>query len=184
MPEKEKTPHSPLPAILVASIAVAYAGSHLSGTFGEPASTKPYPTFDDFYPFYISQHQEETCRRLHFIGTSILVFMTIMDFRYFLCILPGLLTGVGVCLATRHIEHGLFEFAVMILVYIFTLKSVFGKNIHVYFGLGLLLVGYGCAWVGHFVHEGNNPAALIHPAFSLLGDFKMWYEIVTKARKY
>ena len=32
-----------------------------------------YRTLDEFYPFYLSQHQNRTCRRLHFAGTSIAV---------------------------------------------------------------------------------------------------------------
>jgi hypothetical protein len=27
--------------------------------------------FADFYPFYLSQHADRTCRRLHFAGTSL-----------------------------------------------------------------------------------------------------------------
>ncbi|HUL93699.1 MAG TPA: Mpo1-like protein [Burkholderiales bacterium] len=35
-----------------------------------------YDSFADFYPFYLSEHANRTCRRLHFIGTSAaLVFM-------------------------------------------------------------------------------------------------------------
>ena len=30
-----------------------------------------YKSFADFYPFYLSQHSNRTCRRLHFVGTSI-----------------------------------------------------------------------------------------------------------------
>jgi hypothetical protein len=30
-----------------------------------------YPTFASFYPYYLSEHANRTCRRLHFIGTSI-----------------------------------------------------------------------------------------------------------------
>jgi hypothetical protein len=29
-----------------------------------------YDSFADFYPFYLSEHANRTCRRLHFIGTS------------------------------------------------------------------------------------------------------------------
>lgn len=29
-----------------------------------------YESFEDFYPFYISEHQQPTCRRLHFLGTG------------------------------------------------------------------------------------------------------------------
>ena len=38
------------------------------------AGTK-YSTFTAFYPFYLSEHSNRTCRRLHFVGTSLgLVF--------------------------------------------------------------------------------------------------------------
>jgi len=30
-----------------------------------------YRTFRDFYPFYLSEHRDRTCRRLHFVGTSL-----------------------------------------------------------------------------------------------------------------
>ena len=32
---------------------------------------KRYVTFAEFYPFYLSEHENQTSRRLHFIGTSI-----------------------------------------------------------------------------------------------------------------
>lgn len=30
-----------------------------------------YATFADFYPFYLGEHANRTCRRLHFMGTTI-----------------------------------------------------------------------------------------------------------------
>ena len=30
----------------------------------------PSRSFRDFYPFYLSEHSDRTCRRLHFVGTS------------------------------------------------------------------------------------------------------------------
>ncbi len=35
------------------------------------AEAKIYQTFEEFYPFYLSEHSNRTSRRLHFIGTSI-----------------------------------------------------------------------------------------------------------------
>ncbi|MCH9699017.1 MAG: DUF962 domain-containing protein [Gammaproteobacteria bacterium] len=35
-----------------------------------------YRSFQEFYPFYLSQHRNRICRRLHFIGTlSVLVIL-------------------------------------------------------------------------------------------------------------
>ena len=32
-----------------------------------------YATFREFYPFYLSEHANRTCRRLHFIGSSLVL---------------------------------------------------------------------------------------------------------------
>jgi hypothetical protein len=39
------------------------------------------------------------------------------------------------------------------------------------------VVGYGFAWVGHFVFEKNKPATFTHPLYSLRGDWVMWSKI-------
>ena len=36
-----------------------------------------YTSFRDFYPFYLGEHQNRICKRLHFIGSS-LVLLTLV----------------------------------------------------------------------------------------------------------
>lgn len=52
-------------------------------------------SFAEFYPFYLSEHSNRTCRRLHFLGSSLaLVCFTLLaltlEFQYlFLALLCG-----------------------------------------------------------------------------------------------
>jgi hypothetical protein len=44
---------------------------------------------------------------------------------------------------------------------------------HPWFALLWIPVGYGFAWTGHLLVEGNRPATWGHPWWSLLSDFRM-----------
>lgn len=48
----------------------------------------------------------------------------------------------------------------------------------------LPIVGYGFAWVGHFVFEKNRPATFKYPLYSLFGDFKMFWDLLTGKIKF
>ncbi|MES2071688.1 MAG: DUF962 domain-containing protein [Pseudomonadota bacterium] len=36
-------------------------------------TTKTYTSFAEFYPFYLSEHSNRTCRQLHFLGSSLVL---------------------------------------------------------------------------------------------------------------
>ncbi|WP_029921079.1 Mpo1-like protein [Nevskia soli] len=39
--------------------------------------TAGFSTFSQFYPFYLSEHADRTCRRLHFVGTSLVILVAV-----------------------------------------------------------------------------------------------------------
>ncbi len=95
--------------------------------------TPPIANFRDFYPFYLSEHRNRTCRRLHFIG-SVLVLSALA---------AAILTADARWL------------------------------------IAMPLIGYGFAWIGHFVFEKNRPATFRYPFYSLLGDWVLFKDILT-----
>ena len=90
-----------------------------------------FTSFREFYPFYLQEHSNKTCRRLHFIGTSLVLALLV----------AVLITGNWVWL---------WAFPV---------------------------IGYGFAWIGHYVYEKNRPATFKYPLYSFMGDFVMYKDI-------
>ena len=39
--------------------------------------TAGFASFNEFYPFYLSEHSDRTCRRLHFAGTSLVILIAL-----------------------------------------------------------------------------------------------------------
>lgn len=93
---------------------------------------------DNFYDFYLSQHQNGWNRVLHFLGTSLSIFFLILTFLQ----LEVLWLGAA------------------------------------------LLSGYLFAWVGHFFIEKNRPATFKYPLASLASDFRLYYELLSRQRKF
>ena len=89
-------------------------------------------TYQEFYRFYLSEHRDKTCRRLHFVGTF--------------------------------------------LVFIMAFVAIFSENAWLW--LLVPLLGYGFAWVGHYFFEKNQPATFKYPLWSLVSDFKMFFQLL------
>jgi hypothetical protein len=101
------------------------------------SETNRFQSFDEFYPFYIEEHQNRTSRRLHVVGTGLVIA-----------------TGAAALAGRKR------------------------------YALAIPFIGYGFAWVGHFFFEKNRPATFTYPRWSLMGDFKLFYETVTGKRAW
>ncbi|MEM0982831.1 MAG: DUF962 domain-containing protein [Planctomycetota bacterium] len=47
-----------------------------------------------------------------------------------------------------------------------------------------VLGAYFCAWIGHFVFERNRPATFSFPLWSLIADFRMFFELCLRVRRF
>lgn len=101
-------------------------------------TSQRFSSFAEFYPYYLQEHSNATCRRLHYVG-SLLVLAII-------------------------------AYAVMTQQWLWL--------------LAIPLVGYGFAWVGHFVFEKNRPATFDYPFYSLMGDWVMLKDALTGRIKF
>ena len=48
----------------------------------------------------------------------------------------------------------------------------------------LPILGYGFAWLGHFIFEKNKPATFTYPLYSLIGDWVMYKDILIGKIKF
>lgn len=58
---------------------------------------KTYTSFEEFWPFYLSQHAHPVCRILHVVGTSLglLIFARGVMNGYLRSFIPALVVGYG-----------------------------------------------------------------------------------------
>jgi len=66
-----------------------------------------YRSFGEFYPFYLSQHADRTCRRLHFVGTSL--GLAAVLYALATLALPWILAGIAAGYLLAWIGHFFFE---------------------------------------------------------------------------
>ncbi len=61
-----------------------------------------YDNFKDFYPYYLSEHDNKHTKLLHFIGTSIAIFFYVRFFVTFdfMFLLYSLLVWIWFCLGS------------------------------------------------------------------------------------
>lgn len=59
-----------------------------------------------------------------------------------------------------------------------------GVALSPWFFIAAPVCGYFFAWVGHFFFEKNQPATFTYPIWSLMGDFRMFFETVSGRRAF
>jgi len=67
-----------------------------------------YTNFKDFYPYYLSEHDNKYTKLLHFIGTTIAIYFYVRFFMTFefIFLLASLLSGYGFAwVAHFFVEH-------------------------------------------------------------------------------
>jgi hypothetical protein len=135
---------------------------------------KRFESFEAFYPYYIEQHSDETCKHLHFIGSIIVLIMAVLDRYVFVALMMAACSGYGAMHLTRWMDNGTVEFCTMMMVYFLAMKRL--NNVPAKVAMRVPLVGYAFAWAGHRFFEQNEPATFIYPVYSLMGDYRMLYD--------
>jgi hypothetical protein len=83
----------------IESTAAAGAGDSPRMSDSAPES------FEEFWPYYVSQHQNKTCRQLHFVGTTIAMGCVAVSPWYPPALLAAPVAGYGLA----WIGHFVFE---------------------------------------------------------------------------
>ncbi|WVR04898.1 hypothetical protein IAU60_001910 [Kwoniella sp. DSM 27419] len=155
-----------------------------------PVSPPPgrFQSFGAFYPFYLGEHSLPTTRRLHLVGTSIALTAFA---RATLSLVPIALIKAAQSLPSTHGVHALHSGGFITSLGLDVILANWARKtayLHTpataTWALGGLIGAYAFAWLGHFFVEKNKPATFTYPVWSLRGDLKMWWEVVTLRRAW
>ena len=148
---------------------------HYNIIYITPHENKKYPTFEEFLPFYKTQHTNAFSNLLHFLGTSVFLVTAISDLKILVSYIIAIIMGLNIHPITMNSSHGLFEALAMFSTYLISVHILSGKRSK---AAGAVTIAYACAWVGHYFLEKNRPATFIYPTYSLLGDMILWRDIL------
>lgn len=86
---------------------MSHASTPLAGAAPAAVDPRQFKTFAEFYPFYLREHGNRTCRRLHFAGSTLALLCLFALFLTgsFWFLLAGVLSGYGLA----WIGHFAFE---------------------------------------------------------------------------
>ncbi|MCP4882356.1 MAG: DUF962 domain-containing protein [Flavobacteriales bacterium] len=73
---------------------------------------------------------------------------------------------------TSRMLHFIGTFLVFVLIFLAIYLEI------TYLWYFVPIMGYGFAWVGHFFFEKNKPATFKYPLWSLISDFKMFFDLL------
>ena len=127
-------------------------------------------SFREFWPYYLEEHRHPLCRLFHFIGTSgflaALIHGVITRPQPTLLALGMIVIANG--MASRYIEP-VRPARRLTLVTALAAMAIAPQAF-----IPGVIWAYGWAWIGHFKVENNRPATFDYPAWSLIGDFRMY----------
>lgn len=74
---------------------MSHASAPLPGAAQAAVDPRQFKSFAEFYPFYLQEHSNRTCRRLHFVGSTLALLCLFALFLTgnFWFLLGGLLFG-------------------------------------------------------------------------------------------
>ncbi|TFJ82926.1 hypothetical protein NSK_005751 [Nannochloropsis salina CCMP1776] len=172
------TPSFYLVLLTALTTSYHYLSSHhaeVDSYLGGPR-VRSFENFETFYKrVYREQHANDHNRYLHFFGTTLVLAYAASEPLLLVAATMAVVVGLNVYELTYMFKHGALEGAAMLLTYLVLSRALLRSLSQ---PLLPLLLGYGCAWVGHFFLEGNKPATFTYAVFSFMGDFRMWWEIV------